>query len=107
MSLHATPDTILNKVAGSLVASRVYASAEEALWEIALSAVRNKAGYYQRRIRSLERKYGVDYDSFTARLKGRASPAEEDDWLDWRSALSMLKDWQSAYQELLKDRPGR
>lgn len=52
----------------------------------------------------MENKYGVDFDKFTARLKGNAKPAQEDDWLAWRSARSMLADWQKTYQELLHER---
>ncbi len=105
MSLNVTSATILKKVAGALVATRKYASIEDALWALALTAVRSKVARYQRRIRRLERKYGVDFDTFTIHLKGQATPAQEDDWLAWRSAQSMLVDWQLAYQELLNDRP--
>jgi len=104
MSVTVSPTKILNTVAGSLVAKQKYASIEEALWEITLSAVRNKTAYYRRRIRKLERKYAMDFDTFTEELKGRATPDEEDDWLEWRSALSMLDDWQQAYRDLLNDR---
>ena len=37
---------------------------------------------------------------FSARIQRRASPAEEDDWLAWRSAYRMLADWQKAYEAL-------
>ena len=57
----------------------------------------------RQRIRKLERKYKADFDSFTRQLKGRVTPAQEDDWLNWRSAQSMLDDWQQTYQDLLND----
>lgn len=105
MSFRTSPTNILNTVAGSLVAKQKYASIEEALWELALSAVRSKTVYYRRRIRKLEHKYATDFDAFTARLKGRATPTEEDDWLAWRSARRMLADWQQTYRDLLNDGP--
>ncbi|MDO9129243.1 MAG: hypothetical protein Q7U34_05190, partial [Anaerolineales bacterium] len=71
---------------------------------MALAAVRNKTVYYRRRIRGLERKYGIKFDAFTAQLKGRATPAEEDDWLAWRSAEHMLADWEQTCTDLLHDR---
>jgi hypothetical protein len=49
----------------------------------------------------MENKYGADFDKFTVRLKGKATPAQEDDWLAWKSARSMLMDWQKTYQDLL------
>jgi hypothetical protein len=40
---------------------------------------------------------------FTARLKNQATPSEEDDWLAWRSARSMLADWQKSYQDMIHE----
>ncbi len=97
MSLTMTPAAVLNKVAGALVAQQKYTSIEEALWALALDTVQRKARYYQRRIHKLETKYGIDFATYTAQLKEQATPAEEDDWLAWRSAQSMLADWQQTY----------
>jgi hypothetical protein len=94
----------LTKVAKSLVAAKRYASTEEALWDMALTTVRGKVAYYRRRIRRLENKHGMDFDKFTARLKGKAAPAQEDDWLAWKSARAMLTDWQKTYQDMLRER---
>ena len=105
MSYSVSASDILTAVAGSLVAKQAYPSIEEALWELALSAVRGKMAYYRRRIRKLERKYATDLEAFTARLQGRATPAEEDDWFAWRSAQRMLADWQQAYRDLRDARP--
>lgn len=104
MSYSVSPTDILTSVAGSLVAKQRYTSIEEALRELALASVRSKTAYYRRRIRRLERKYATDFDTFTARMKGRATPAEEDDWLAWRSARRMLADWQQAYRDLRNGR---
>ena len=100
MTLYQSPTSVLNKVAGSLVATRRFATVEDALWDMAVSTVRGKVTFYKRRIRKMEQKYGMDFDRFTARLKGKATPAQEDDWLAWKSALSMLTDWQKTYQDL-------
>ena len=99
-----SPTDVLMTIAHSLVASQKYASVEQALQGIALSEVKRKIAYYRRRIRAMERKHGADFEAFSARLKGRASPAEEDDWLAWRSAQRMLADWQRTYKELDSDR---
>jgi hypothetical protein len=101
MSVQVSPIDVLNTIAQSLVAKEKYPTIEEALRQLALSAVRNKIAYYQRRIRALERKYATDFNTFTARLQGQATPAEEDDWLAWRSAQGMKADWQQVYQDLL------
>ena len=67
---------------------------------MAITTVRSKMSYYRRRIKKMENKYGTDCDKFTARLKGKAIPEQEDDWLAWKSARSMLTDWQKTYQDL-------
>lgn len=100
MALYHSPNSVLNKVASSLVAAKRYATVEDALWDMAVTTVRGKVTYYRRRIRKMENKYGMDFDRFTARLKGKATPAQEDDWLAWKSAYSMLADWQKTYQDL-------
>lgn len=100
MASSVNPTTIVDKVAETLVATQKFTTKEAALWDLATTAVRNKITYYRRRIRRLENKYGVDFDGFTAQLKNKATPAQEDDWLGWHSARSMLADWQKTYQDL-------
>lgn len=95
------PSNILNTVTNSMVATRKFSSVDEALWELARTAIRGKVNRYRRRIRRFENKYGIDFDTFSVRLKGRATPAEEDDWLAWKSARRMVGDWQKAYRDLL------
>ncbi|MCC6300050.1 MAG: hypothetical protein IT314_12185 [Anaerolineales bacterium] len=97
--------TVLNRVANSLVATRKFATVDEALWELARTAIRGKISLYRRRIRRMENKYDMDFDDFAAHLKGRATPAEEDDWQSWRSARRMMSDWQKAYRDLLHAQP--
>lgn len=104
MSYSTSPTDILTSVAGTLVAEQKFATIEEALKELALSAVREKTMIYRRRIKRLERKYSADFDTFSAHLMGQATPTEEDDWLAWRSARRMLADWQKTYQDLRNDR---
>jgi hypothetical protein len=101
MSVQTSPVTILKKVANSLVMKHRYANLEDAYRGMALAAIREKINYYRRRIRRLERKYAIDFETFTTCLEGRASPAEEDDWFAWRSARTMLADWRQTYRELL------
>ncbi len=105
MTLRTSPTTVLNKIATSLVAQERYQTVEEALWEMAISTLQKKVSYYQRRIRKLEKKYGMNFERFTNYLKNQANPAEEDDWFAWRSAQNMLNDWKKTYQDLRHARP--
>lgn len=105
MALGGLSANIIDKVTKSMVLNRRCKSEEEALWELALSAVRRKTALYRRRIRSLERKYIADFDAFTLRLSGCATPAQEEDWMAWRIAQDMLYDWQQTYQDLRHAKP--
>ena len=105
MALKISPTIVLNKIASSLVVQNRYRTVEEALWEMAISSIRDKISYYQRRTRKLEKKYGMDFERFTKHLKNKVNPAEEDDWFAWRSAQNMLNEWRKTYQDLQNERP--
>ncbi|HID63643.1 MAG TPA: hypothetical protein EYP49_13040 [Anaerolineae bacterium] len=91
---------VLTTIARSLVHTRQYRDVDEALRGLALDEVSHKIARYRRRIRHFEHKYGMDFQTFSARLEDGATIAEEDDWMAWRSALSLLADWERAYREL-------
>jgi len=100
MSVTVSPTDVLATIARPLVAMQRYPTVEDALNDMAVSEVRCKIGHYQRRLRVLERKHGSDFDAFSAWLRDRATPEEEDDWLAWRSARQILADWQGASEGL-------
>jgi hypothetical protein len=107
MSTSILATEVLHSVAQTLVKTRKYQDIEQAFREMALITVRNKMNYYQRQLRRFQRKYAMDFKTFTEQLKGKATPAEEDDWLAWRSAQNMEADWKQTYQELLKNEARR
>ena len=86
---------VLDTIASALVLQEKYSNKEDALRALAQSSVRSKITHYRRRIHHLQRKYGMDFATFSHTLEGRATPQQEDDWLSWRSAISMLDEWQS------------
>jgi hypothetical protein len=91
---------VLNGIADTLVVEAKFTSKEDALRSLARSAVRERMVRYRRRIQRLERKHGADFAEFTRRIKGSATPQQEDDWLAWRSAIEMLNEWKAVYQNL-------
>ena len=107
MSASISATEVLHSVAQTLVKKRKYQDIEQAFREMALITVRNKMNYYQRQLRRFQRKYAMDFNTFTEHLKGKATPTQEDDWLVWRSALSMKADWKQTYQELLNNEARR
>ena len=43
-------------------------------------------------MREFERKYGVEYPEFDARIRSKgASFEEEDDWIDWGDHIDLLE----------------
>ena len=56
MAASVNPTTIVDKVAETLVAPHKFTTKEDALWDLAFAAVRNKISYYRRRVRRLENK---------------------------------------------------
>ncbi len=105
MMTKLSPAGVINQVAASLVVKQRYPTVEMAIWDLALTSVRSKIVYYKKRIRKLEKKYETDFETFTVCLKDKANPSEEDDWLAWRSARSMLDDWHKAYQDMIDESP--
>ena len=91
---------VLDTIATTLVVQDRYATKDLAIRALAQTAVRTKINSYQRRIRRLQGKYGMDFAAFSKTVEGSASPQQENDWFSWRSALSMLDEWQTVYQGL-------
>jgi hypothetical protein len=100
MSAGPSATDVLTTIARAMVVADAYPTVEDALQGMALEQIRRKVAAYRRRIREFERKYGADFQVFSGRLLGRATPSEEDDWLEWRSALEMLDDWQRTFEKL-------
>jgi len=101
--MSVTPTKVLTTIAHSLVHTRRYPSVEEALRGMAIEEVRRKIIHYQRRIDHFKRKYGMDFQTFSASLEGKATISEEDNWMAWRAAHSMLADWEKAHRELVSN----
>ena len=98
--MSVSPAEVLTTIARSVVRAGQYATVEEALRGMAIEEVWRKIAHYQRRIRYFERKYGVDFETFSARLEEKATISEEDDWMAWRAARGMLSDWERVHREL-------
>jgi len=54
---------------------------------------------YQKKIKTYEAKYG-SFQEFTRKIRGAASPKQEDQWMDWEAAMNMLKAWKRVTCEL-------
>jgi len=83
-----------------LVQKGIFSNAEHAVAEMTKDFVSRQVQKWRRRVRKFERKYGTDYHSFTDSLRGRATMAEEEHWLDWKIAAEMLESWEKLLKEM-------
>lgn len=90
-----------------LVRRGLFASAEEAVAEMAREYVVRQIERYRAVIQTLESKYAMTHEQFEAYLRSRSESlqvrpdpllnqavmAEEEDALDWKQAREMLESW--------------
>ncbi len=91
---------ILETIASTLVTTGRYQTQADAIRAIAIDQVNRKISLYASRVKRFEKKHRTDFDGFSKRLRNRATPRQEDEWMDWETALSMLAAWRKAKKEL-------
>jgi len=80
-----------------------YSSAEDFLqdWSVILSL--SKAEQYRAEVGFFKHKYGMDFESFAARIhgeKGHEDFEKEDDLDDWEFAVRALSWWEAKIKEI-------
>lgn len=90
---------ILEHLAKPFVESGIYESTAAFVSDLLKDAAARKIKNYQRKIKRYEAKYG-SFEDFSQKLCGKATPVQEDQWLDWEAAINMLKAWKSVTSEL-------
>ena len=89
----------LDKVAQPLIREGVYASEEEFLRDNVRQLARSHIAEWQEVILGFEKKY-ISWEKFSDALLNVATPAQEDEWMEWESARRFLAAWQKALKEL-------
>ena len=89
----------LAHIAKSFVESGVYESTDEFVSDLLKDMATRKVKAYEKKIKTYETKYG-SFEKFTRNIRGTASPKQEDQWMDWESAINMLKTWKRVTCEL-------
>lgn len=77
-----------------------YPTSEQALKQIILDYIDRRIAWAQARIRRLEKKHGQSFTSYSQALSGRASVADEDEWMEWESLIDMLDAWRKVKIEV-------
>jgi hypothetical protein len=86
----------LEIIANALVGTGRYRTQTDAIRAIALEQIDRKIAFYERRAKHFQKKHGVSFEAFTKRLKRRATMNQEDEWMEWESALAMRDEWRNA-----------
>jgi hypothetical protein len=81
---------------------------DDALDELVAEWLDIKRSKIEERVREFERKYGVEYSEFDARIRSKgASFEEEDDWIDWGDYIDLLESLREYRRGLLSRLKGR
>ena len=83
-----------------LVRAGFYPTTEQALKHIILDYIDRRIAWAQTKVRRLEKKHGQSFADYTRSLTGRATIADEDEWMEWESLLDMLESWRQVKTEV-------
>lgn len=97
-----TSQEVLEQVAKGLVATGLYKDVDAALRALAMEQIERKIASYQEQVQEFARKYHHSLEEHSRLLEGKASMAEEEEWMEWKGAHTMLEAWQRALQEVLQ-----
>jgi hypothetical protein len=89
----------LENIAKSFVESGAYESTDEFVSDLIKDMATRKIKRYQKKIKTYEAKYG-SFEAFSQKIRGTASPKQEDQWMDWEAAINMVKAWKNVTCEL-------
>lgn len=89
----------LEDLARPFIEAGLYDSKEAFLGDTVKDMVRHKVKSYESTMRKYERRY-KSWEKFTAEIKGKATPEQEDEWMEWEAARNMLKAWKALAKEL-------
>lgn len=89
----------LENIAKSFVEVGIYESTDEFVSDLLKDMAARKIKACQKKIKTYEAKYG-SFKEFTHKLRGTASPKQEDQWMDWEASVNRLKAWKRLTSEL-------
>ena len=93
----------ISNILKPLITAGVYKDEKHALKDIVADYVQRKIDTYSTVILRMERKHGKDFKAFSTDIKYSASVAKEDDWMEWKAAITMKKAWHQAFKKLLRN----
>ena len=77
-----------------------FKSYDELLKSLLLDYIDRQIILYEEHAKAFEAKHGMTFEEYTRSLRGRASIAEEDEWMDWEEALVFLGKWRKIKRQI-------
>ncbi|MBI4648985.1 MAG: hypothetical protein HY738_20945 [Bacteroidia bacterium] len=103
MSTQSFPYRYVENIIKPLVTSGLYKNEKMALKDIVFDYIKRKELYYCKEINKLKKKYGVEFDEFSKKIKNIATIEQEEDWMTWKAANEMFQALNSVSISILKD----
>jgi hypothetical protein len=93
-------DQVIPILTEPLVCTGLYPSPEQALKSIILDYIERQITQIEAELKRYEQKYQQTFAEWSESLSGRATIADEDDWLEWEANLDMLDGWRQIKSEI-------
>ena len=93
-------DQVIPILTEPLVRTGLYPSSEQALKSIILDYIEHQMAQIEAELKRYEQKYQQTFAEWSESLSGRATIADEDDWLEWEANLDMLDSWRQVKSEI-------
>jgi hypothetical protein len=93
----------VEKIVSPLIREGVFDNFEFALRALLLDYVDRQIASYKNKNAEFEFRHKQNFDLFSTSLKNRATPEQEDEWMDWESVLVFLRKWQAVREQVTKD----
>jgi hypothetical protein len=89
----------LEHLAKPFVESGIYEDTAAFVSDLLKDVAARKIKAYQRKIKKFEAKYG-SFEQFSRKICSKATPGQEDQWMEWEASINMVKAWKSVTSEL-------
>jgi lipopolysaccharide biosynthesis regulator YciM len=91
--------TALETLSRPFIQAGLYESEEDFLRDLVKDMAQRKIKAYQSTVRKYEKRY-QSWQKFTEEIKGKATPEQEDEWMEWEAARNILEAWRELVKEL-------
>lgn len=91
----------VEKLVSPLIREGVFDNFERALSALLLDYIDRQIAVYSKKNDELKARYKQDFDSFSASIKNKATPEQEDAWMDWEASLAFLRKWQAVHAQVM------